>query len=248
MVRARFQASHFPNRLARYSSAAAARNPGSTRPICSAAAPRPRFFSVPEQVKFFMADKALSRQWFFCSTARVRFQFSSPRTPAASIRGCAGSFPRLEQMPFVIRRKNETVSPVRIVRHDAAAGRTADERTQQRRALNLGKFLEIAERRRRFRPAVKSQHRFAEAQTFSSNASSSAMLNAASHLPELRRSQFIRHRFTQRTPRKTKMKVSIRVRTIVAKHADSGNFNTSQSRNPVCARSSAGVRARRASG
>ena len=68
----------------------------------------------------------------------------------------------LERMPFVIRREHEAVGPIRVVRHKAATGGTADEGSQQGCALDLGKFLEITERRRRFVPAVKAQHRAAQ--------------------------------------------------------------------------------------
>ena len=44
------------------------------------------------------------------------------------------TFRGLERMPFVAGRKNGTVGPVRIMRHDAAARRTPDERAQVRGA------------------------------------------------------------------------------------------------------------------
>ena len=66
-----------------------------------------------------------------------------------------------KRMPFVFRWKHETVSPICIMWHDATTRGTADQRTQQCCAFNVRIFLEIAECGRRFRPAVKPQHWFA---------------------------------------------------------------------------------------
>ena len=119
------------------------------------------FFAVPEQIEFFMAGETLARQGFFAARRKFRFDFQFRERQPQPVVDAPVTFLGLERMPFVAGRKNGAVSPVRVMRHDAAAGRTPDERTQLRGALDLGKFLEIAERRRRLRPAVKTQHRLA---------------------------------------------------------------------------------------
>jgi hypothetical protein len=121
------------------------------------------FFAVPEQIEFLVADEALSRQGFLGERRQFGFHLQCRESPPQPVMDAPVAFHGLERMPFMARRKRGAVGPVRVVRHDAAAGRPADERAQQRGAGHLRVFLEIAERGRALRPAVKPQHRPAQA-------------------------------------------------------------------------------------
>src|ERR1035437_5391387 len=126
------------------------------------------FFAAPQQIRFFITSE--TRAWNFCfllsafcfpaARRQFRFDFQFRERQPQPVVDAAITFLGLERMPFVAGRENDTVSPVRLVRHDAATGRTADEWTQMRGAFHLGNFLEIAERRTRFRRAVETQHGF----------------------------------------------------------------------------------------
>ena len=90
------------------------------------------------------------------------FDFQFRKCQPQPVMNASVTFFRFQQIPLVAGRHNKAVSPVRVMRHNAAASRTADERAQMRRAFDLGKYLEISKRRRRFRPAIKTQNRFAK--------------------------------------------------------------------------------------
>ena len=65
-------------------------------------------------------------------------------------------------MPFVPWRKSQAVSPVRIVRHQAAAGRTADQRTQRSWCAQSPRSAGSSRSGGGLRPAVEAQHRRAQ--------------------------------------------------------------------------------------
>src|ERR1043166_1344703 len=69
------------------------------------------------------------------------------------------TFNRLQMIPGCTRWKNQAVSPIGVVRHQAAAGWTADQGTQVCQPLNFGKFLEISEGYGRLGQFVKAQDR-----------------------------------------------------------------------------------------
>ena len=88
------------------------------------------FFAVPEQIRFFVAGETLAGQSFLAARRKLRFHLQFRKRQPQPVVDAPVAFLGLERMPFVAGRKNGAVSPVRVVRHNAAAGRTADERTQ----------------------------------------------------------------------------------------------------------------------
>lgn len=68
------------------------------------------------------------------------------------------TFNRRERMPFVTGRHSETVGPVGVMRHNAAASRPAYQRTQQCGAFHACMPLKITKRCRRFCPAIEPEH------------------------------------------------------------------------------------------
>src|SRR5881394_1034624 len=58
-------------------------------------------------------------------------------------------------------REDQAVSPVHVMRNEAAAGRPANEGTQQSQQRDVPMFLGITERRCAFGPGVKTQYRLA---------------------------------------------------------------------------------------
>src|ERR1051325_302700 len=65
-------------------------------------------------------------------------------------------------MPPMTWRKNQGVSPIRVMRNETAASRPADQWTQHRQPRDLGIFLRITERRGVFGPAVETRHGLAQ--------------------------------------------------------------------------------------
>ena len=58
------------------------------------------------------------------------------------------------------RLKNDAVGPIRIVRRQSAARRTADQGTQRRHSRHIGKPLRVTEGGCALRPAIETQNGF----------------------------------------------------------------------------------------
>jgi hypothetical protein len=117
------------------------------------------FPPVPEQIKFFVADKALTRSGFPAARCEFGFDTEPGKCSLNPFMSAAVAFLGAEAMPLVPGWKCKTVSPIRIVRHNAPTRRTADQWAQERGWCDFGKSLEVAERGGWLSPAVETEHR-----------------------------------------------------------------------------------------
>ena len=116
------------------------------------------FSALPEHIRFFVADKALARP----GGARIRREF---RRNAELMKRALNpfmdsmiAFHGFQSVPGMGGRKNQTVSPISVVRHEASAGRPPDQRPQQSHLFRFSVFLEVTEGSGGFDPTVKAQH------------------------------------------------------------------------------------------
>ena len=120
------------------------------------------FFAVPKQVTLLMAGKAVAMPAGAAVRGEPGLHGQFGERQAQPFMNAPVTLFRLERVPFMVRGKGDAVGPIRVMRHEAAAGWTPDERTQMRGGFNLGKLLKIAKGRRRPFPAVKAQNRAAK--------------------------------------------------------------------------------------
>src|SRR5439155_26733157 len=117
--------------------------------------------ALPEQIKSFRADEAASAQVFRRAIRKLSRNTNLLEGGLNPLVQPPVAVDCLELIPGIRRRENHTVSPVGVVRHQAAAGGAAHQRAQRGHTLHLGKFLKVTKARGQFAPAIKTQHWFA---------------------------------------------------------------------------------------
>ena len=148
-----------PNPPAKSSPAAVAPTPGSAARGDCAVAPRPQFSGHARAHRTFHSRRNIGRAAPCGSTARVSVAIPTFRKRRLDpFVNAPITLHRAQRIPRRGRRDNQAVSPVGIMRHQTAARWPANQRPQQSPLRNVRILLKITERRRRLRPAIKTQH------------------------------------------------------------------------------------------
>lgn len=117
------------------------------------------FASAPKDIEAFMAGEALTRG----DAAGGRRQFGEDAQGGDRLHDPGVNGPVTlngrQFIPWMGGRHGEAVGPVAVVRDQATAGGTAEERTKEGLAFDVGQALGIPKGGGRFGPGVEAQQR-----------------------------------------------------------------------------------------
>src|SRR5687767_2828854 len=112
-----------------------------------------------EEVELLGADEALPARFFAAARRQFRRGIQPLECGLDPFMNPPIALTSREFIPPMARRKNDTISPVRIVWDKPSAGWPANEWTQNGQLLDVSKSLKVAEGGGCFCPAVETQQR-----------------------------------------------------------------------------------------